>query len=738
MNKLFYLSPAKKWTDALPLGNGHTGVMVYGGIKSEKLLFNDSNLWSGYPKNQDNPECLEYLDEVRDLIMSGENLVAQKIIEKRFIGDYSDAYLPLGEVDIKFFNNDKQNYSRSLDIANAVMHISTSTIEREAFVSFPDKVFVYKITSKAPISITLKGKSKLKYEVNTNDGNFNILGNAPDFTPPHYLKGRKATIYTEGKGMSFCLSAKIVTNGTISTNKKSVLVAKATEITIYFTTATGFVGYDKMPKTSRNYAFDLAWKTLNKLDGNYEEIKQNHISDYNSIYSKQSIDLKCKTDIPTNKLLKDAKSGIINSDIVELIYNYGKYLLIQSSRAGGSASNLQGIWNKDLQPAWSSNYTTNINTEMNYWGMSQCNLTDCAEPFVRLAFEVMRHGKSTAHINYNCDGFTCNHNVDIWRKTAPVKGNSCYMFSPLCGVWLANELYEHLRYGNMEEYRNNIQKITTQAVRFVLDFLILRNGEYITCPSTSPEASFVKNRAKVSVDFASAFDLGLIRQLFTNFKEYSQDAELLKKVEFRLSKLRPFTCGENGCLNEWSTDYTMPEKGHRHFSPLYAFYPAKVIGYYRNPQEKEWVENLYNTRIENSSNFIGWSSAWSICIAGRLRKADSAEEIIKKMIKSSFFNNLFDSHPPFIFQIDGNLGFVSAINELLVTEEDGVIELLPALPQMMKNGEIHNIRTSTANDLSFTWKDGKVQSLKVIGEPIKLKNLHLQDGIILENVQLVD
>lgn len=736
MNKLLYYSPAKKWHSALPMGNGHTGVMVYGGKTSEKLMFNDTNLWSGYPKNHDNPESLEYLDEVRDLIMYGRNKEAQDIIEEKFIGDYSDAYLPLGEVYIKFLGGNKRNYSRTLDLSNGLLNISTATIEREAFASYPAKVFAYKISAKTPISITLNGKSQLKYEINTSDGNFNMLGNAPDWAAPHYLKTKKVATYDEGKGMCFCLSAKIMTNGKISTNNNSVLVSKATEITIYFTTATGFVGYDKMPRTSRKYALDLAQKTLNNLPNNYEQIKEAHIADYGAIYSKQSIDLKSDIDLPTDRLLKEAKFGRVHNGLIELIYNYGKYLLISSSRKGGSAATLQGIWNKDLKAPWSSNYTTNINTQMNYWSMSQCNMSECAEPFVRLVYEIMKHGKTTSHVNFNCDGFTCNHNVDIWRKTAPVKGNSEYMFSPMCGVWLANELYEHLRYGDMEQYRDKIQAITTEAVKFTCDWLILRNGEYITCPSTSPEASFVKDGKKCSVDYASAFDLGLARQLFANFQEFSTDEMLLKKVSQRLSRLRPFTCGEYG-INEWSSDYDMPEKGHRHFSLLYGFYPAKVIGYHRNPQEREWVERIYNRRIDNSSSFIGWSSAWAISLAGRLRKPETAKTIINKMIQRSFFKNLFDFHPPCFFQIDGNFGFMSAINELLVTEEDGVVELLPALPADFTEGEIKNLRTATANVISFTWKDGKINSLNVEGKTMKLRNINLHEELKLDNVELV-
>lgn len=736
MNKLFYLRPAKKFTSALPLGNGHIGVMAFGGKRMEKLLFNDSELWSGYPKNQDNPDSLEYLDEVRDLIMDGKNIEAQQLIESKMDGGYSDAYLPLGEVDIKISGGSHRCYQRSLDIANALYNVTTADVEREAFASNPDNVFVYKITSKSPINITLSGKSQLKYEVTTKDDTLNILGNAPDFASPHYLHMEKPMVYNEGKGMSFCLSAKICTNGTISNNKTQFLISNTTDTTIYFATATGFVGYDKMPKTSKKYALELNERTLGKLSFNYEQIKQSHIADYSAIYNRQSLDLKSEIDLPTSKLRREAKAGRVYNGFIELVYNYGKYLLISSSREGGSACNLQGIWNKDVKAPWSSNYTVNINTEMNYWGMSQCNLSQCAEPFVRLVKEISQHGKTTAHTNYGCDGFCCNHNVDIWRKTAPVKGAAEYMFAPLCGVWLANELYEHLRYGDMEQYRADIQQITTDAVKFVCDFLISRNGEYITCPSTSPEASFRIDGKKCSVDYASAFDLGLIRQLATNFKEYNTDEELGRKVEQKLSKLRPFTAGENG-INEWSHDYVMPEKGHRHFSPMYAFYPAKVIGYYRNPQEKDWVKSLFKLRIDNAMGLIGWSSAWAICLAARLRDAEGAKSIIDRMLKASLMKNLFDYHPPTFFQIDGNLGFLAAINELLVTEEDGIIELLPALPSAMREGEVKNIRTATANELSFAWKDGVITSLSVKGAPIKLRNLHLAEGIALENVELV-
>lgn len=713
MDKLWYAAPAKLWRNALPLGNGVTGLMVYGGKKRETLAFNDCRLWSGYPKDQNNPDSLVNLNKARKLVFDGKNKQADQLVESKMIGNYCESFLPLGELFIDFKNVKKQSYNQSyrreLDISRAIHSVNYGGIERETLVSYPDKIAVQHIVSKIPMSIVITAKSKMHSQVVIDKG-LNLIGNAPDYVAPNYLRTELRPIkYKDGKGMSFCMRAEVSTNGDVEYGKNKIIIKNATEITIYFATATGYVSSFDMPIIDRQYAIDRCKQTLRKLNKNYKNIRSRHIEDYSALYNRQKLSLQSDTDIDTDELMRLAKGGDVKSGLVELFYNYGKYLTISGSRQGGEALNLQGQWNNSMRPPWSSNYTANINAEMNYWGASTSNLADCIEPYINLVYEIMQKGKSTANINYGCSGFACNHNVDIWRKTAPVRGTSSYMYAPLCGVWLANELYEHFRYGKLNRYEDKIKEIMTEATKFVCDYLVMFEGQYVTAPSASPEASFKGDGGNSCLDYASAFEMGIAKQALVNLLEFCCDDKLRSNAEDKLSKLYPFSCGKTG-INEWHTDYNITEKGHRHFSPLYAFYPAKVIKYYGNETEREWVKQLFHYRIDHCTWFIGWSGAWSICLAARLHEEDTAIRIIDNMLSKSVFDNLFNIHPPFLFQIDGNFGYVAGINEMLIYQENGVVELLPALPKKWSKGEVKGLVTYSG-EISFEWSGSKLVSV---------------------------
>lgn len=405
------------------------------------------------------------------------------------------------------------------------------------------------------------------------------------------------------------------------------------------------------------------------------------------LYRGQSISFDCEENITTDKLLKEVKSGGDEKALCELLYNYGKYMMISGSRKGGQPLNLQGIWNSSVRPPWSSNYTVNINTEMNYWGASHCGLSDCLEPFVNMVYGAMQNGKKTAEINYGCRGFACNHNVDLWRKTPPVKGDANYMFAPLCGIWLSNELYCHYQNGFLEEHKEKIKEIVTESARFACDFLVMHDGKYVICPSASPENVFLNGGKKCKLDYASAFDTALVRQAFKNALAISDDEALKAEIREKTPFLYPFKEAENG-ICKWHEDFETPEKGHRHFSPLYAFYPGNLIGFDTDGKQTQWIRRLFHFRLNNSGQHIGWSATWAICLAARLRESETAETVIRGMLSHAVFKNLFCVHPPFLFQIDGNMGFIAGINEILLTEENGVIELLPAMPDNLgKTGE---------------------------------------------------
>ena len=736
MQTIKYTKAAKIWREALPLGNGYMGLMIYGSLKKERLCFNDGTLWSGYPKDYNSNESLENLERVRKLIFERKNAEADALCEEKLTGFYSEAFMPLGEISLKFSGIDKTDYSRSLDLSNAVHTVKSKGCTAEAFSSYPDKISAYRIKTKKPFSVKIKAKSKLKYQVDTEKNNLFLLGNAPDYAAPNYLKTELRPVrYNEKKGMAYCLQTQVQTNGKICRNSNQIKIKNATELTLYFATATGFNGFDKMPETSRNAVKQKCEFFLNSVNKDYDTLKANHVYDYDSLYSNQSITFNCDNDTTADELLKSVKNGGDEKALTELLYNYGKYMIISGSRNGGQALNLQGIWNNSVRPPWSSNYTVNINTEMNYWGASRLGLSDCIEPLINMVYETMQNGRKTAKINYGCRGFACNHNVDLWRKTPPVKGDCSYMFAPLCGVWLSNEIYAHYKNGFLEDYTDKIKEIVTESARFACGFLIMHDGKYVICPSASPENVFSHNSKSCKLDYASAFDMGLVKQAFQNALELSDDNDLKAEIKGKTPLLYPFKDGKNG-ICEWHKDFETPEPGHRHFSPLYAFYPANVIGFYSNKNQTEWVRNLFKTRTDNSTQYIGWSAAWAICLGARLRESETVQKVICSMLAHSVFKNLFCVHPPFYFQIDGNLGFVAGINEMLITEENGVIELIPALPKSYGNsGEVKNMVVNGAK-ISFKWQNGLVTEIHS-DKPVKILNKHLHSELITnENISV--
>ena len=737
MNKLRYKSPAKNWHEALPLGNGIIGAMVLGGKKTERIYFNDSSLWSGYPKDHDNPESLKYLEEVRNLVFSGKLKEADLLTEQKLDGAYSEGYLPLGLLNIDFKGAKTSGYERELDIENAILNIKTSSLKRQSFISYPDKVFVYDIVSTTPISLTLNACSELKSEVIYNDG-ISLIGRAPDYVAPKYLGPvSEPVVYREDKGMAFALRVLPVTDGQVVPSKNALSIENATRVTLYATTATGFISYDKMPSTSTEVALSTCKKILSSLTLDYDKVMSAHVADYQSLYSRQSLRIGKKSNLYTNKLVLKAKLGKIDTALVNLFYNFGKYLTIAGSRKGGQALNLQGIWNDNVRPPWSSNYTVNINAQMNYWPTSSVNLPECLHPYVDMIVELSNRGKSTAQTNFGAKGFCVNHNTDLWRKSAPVQGNPQYMFAPLCGAWLVNELYEHYRYGALNDRRQEILEVVKQNALFVKDFLVEHNGYYATCPSASPENAFNYNGKRVNLSFASAFEMGIVRQSFLDYLDAFPSGELTDEINKIIPKLYPFQEGPDG-LVEWDKYYTTPEPGHRHFSPLYAFHPARTIGYYSHPTEREWVRKLMHKRIENVKQYFGWSGAWAISIAARLREADTVKLVVSRVLSHAVFKNLFDMHPPRLFQIDGNFGFVAGINEALCSIEGDTVELLPALPSDWSEGEIKGLCLHGGNKIDFKWERGLITYVKVSGERVKIRNLHVDKSAKIIGAELLN
>lgn len=731
MDALRYYTPAGKWQEALPLGNGKTAVMIYGGKKCERLCFNDAQLWSGYPSVHDNPVSGQKLDEVRKSVFEGRYAEADSKARAYLCGDYTQAYMPLATADMRFSGAKGGKYSRGLDLKTAVAKVVCGDMYREAFVSHPDDVAVYRAECKDKFSLTLKLSSQIKKtEIRSGTDVLSLCGNAPDYAAPNYLWLKPFPIrYNEGKGMAFAISVRADSDGKVTVAKGKLRVKDATYVTLYFTTDTGFRRYDTMPYTDRVKITERCENKLNR-EFSYEQVRKDHIDDYSALYSRHEFTL-CEGTGEPDVLLAEAKKGNVTPGLIDLMYNYGKYMTIAGSR-DCQPLNLQGQWNNSVRPPWSCNLTTNINFQMNYWHAGAVNLQECIKPFYDCIKEIAARGETTARINYNADGFACNHNVDIWRNTSPVQGDPCYMYAPLCGVWLANEMFARKKEGGCTD--KDAQDVTVAAARFCLDYLVEKDGYLVTCPSASPEAVFASGASRCALGYASAFEMAIIRRCFADCLTCDIDAKLRSRIEEAQKKLIPYH-STGDMLAEWNGDLTITEKGHRHFSPLYGIYPARQIGYYGERELNDLAFRLFAQRMDNSGSSIGWSAAWAICLAGRFHSSKYAEKAVKSMLARSVMRNLFDFHPPAYFQIDGNFGFVAGINELMIYEENSVIEFMPAYIKALSSGRIRGHRICGVT-LDFDWNDGKVTYISA-SSPVKVLAGSIADGAELHNVEIV-
>ncbi len=733
MSKMVYALPARRWKEALPLGNGSLAAMVYGGVNKERIALNDVTLWSGYPKNYANPLSAKSLDQARKLIFQGKYFEAQEFVQENMKGDYSESYLPLGDIVIKCKSSKKENYKRMLDLPHGLFSMVNGEDSREAFASYSDNALYYKMNFSQKTDVSINFACAMKSKSQVSDGFLVLGGYAPDHVVPHYIKNCFFPVkYKENKGMAFVAAAGVETDGEVRAKSGCIKIFGASDVVIKVVTQTGFAGYDKMPSRDLAEIKKIAVDRLASLTEDYSGAKTNHIEEFSAIFNRQKFTIDDSEEYNVVDLIKLAKTGEINNGLVNLLYDYGKYLILSGSR-DSQPLNLQGQWNRAMRPPWSSNLTVNINFEMNYWPVASCNMEECMPAFRKAVKEIAASGKTTARVNYSARGFACNHNVDIWRMTTPVQGSPSYMFAPLCGMWIANELFS----SELTLYGKPLAEtvaICEEATRFALDYLVEKDGALVTCPSSSPEAEFFHGGKRCSLDYASAFDMGVIRECLINCFNCTKDEELKVVVKSSLQRLIGYQTTSTG-INEWHGEKNIVEKGHRHFSPLYALYPGHTIKYYSTPETHALARQLFAYRMSNANNSIGWSAAWAICLYGRLHDGEGAMRIIKKMFANSLYPNLFDFHPPAYFQIDGNLGFVAGINEMLFYEENGVIDVLPACPIEWKSGSIVGQKIN-GTTVSMHWKDGKAISISA-DKPISVNKLNVVADAQLENVTLV-
>lgn len=714
MKELLFDKPSTSFNEAVPLGNGFLGAMIHGRIQKELIELNEDSLWSGGPVERYNPSSIHYIDKIRKLLMEGNVAEAQRWTERSFfpLTPHSKHYQPLGQVWLQFSDDeDVKNYERKLDMEKALCEVKYQTennaYRRESFVSYPDQVVVYHIESDE--------NKKLSFDLhvtrrNTTSGKTVSYLDQVDYRDGVlYLSGYNGNKET---GIDYTMAVCVkIEDGTLQHYGTRIVIEDCTTATVYITGRTSYRSDDPS-----------AWckSQVNRvLEKDYKEIKESHEKDFQSYFQKMSLTLKKGN--PTLKktveaLLKEAREGILPPELIEGYFNFGRYLMISSSRKGSLPANLQGIWSNEFDPSWGSKYTININLEMNYWLCEKTGLSDLHLPVMELMKTMLPRGQEIAREVYGADGACAHHVTDMWGDCAPMDYNIAATPWPFGFVWLCLHILEHFQYTRDIEFLKTYYPILEENVKFLLDYLFIdHNGNYATGPSVSPENVYITSKGeKASVCMSPATDIQIIREFFIGYLEICevlQDNRYVQAIKDRLDLLPIDKIGKYGQLMEWQEDYDEEEPGHRHIAHLFALHPGSQINVYDTPELAEASKVTLQRRLQHGGGHTGWSCAWILHFYARLQEAEKGYAVLKKLFTESTLDNLLDNCPP--FQIDGNFGAADAILEFMVQDYGRRVSVLPALPEELQEGSIECLRLKCGAELSFSWEEGKVSELKL-------------------------
>lgn len=706
MDKLRFDLPAADWNEGLPIGNGTQGAMLFGTPQKLQIQCNEDTIWQGGFRDRNNPNSLQALPEIRELIFAGKMKEAENLITESMLGapEFQRIYQPAGTIFLENMQKGELTaYQRELDLETAVAseeyQIGEATFKSESYASFPHQVMVYHLRAAE------KGQ-KVRIQLNRLQGLYDqaIL----EIEEDQGIVGIKGN--TGNGGVDFVQLCRVQTDGELALKGQFLLVTDFRELKLTTTIATSFRYEDAETEGRRR---------LSAMPQDWQDLKAEHIQDYQGLYQTMQLQLGAESDKKVPTLLAEVQAGDYELKLVQLMFQFGRYLLIACSRPGSLPANLQGIWNKEMAPSWDSKYTININTEMNYWPAEKTGLGECHQALFEHLVRMYPNGQQTAKVMYGLEGFVTHHNTDLWGDCAPADDWPPSTYWPFGALWLTLHIWEHYLYTNDREFLQQYFYLMEESLRFNLDYLIsLPNGDLVTCPSLSPENSFYTESGEEAViTYGASMDTQIIWEAIQNYLaavDYvDHDEALVAKAQEALKHLPKPQVGQYGQLQEWYEDYREAEPGHRHVSHLFGVFPGHMLEA-QSLEIKQAARHSLERRLANGGGHTGWSAAWLINLWAHFEEGDQAGEVITKQLRNSTLPNLLDNHPP--FQIDGNFGFTSGVMEMLVQYYDEELRLLPALPSNWCEGTIRGVCLPHQVKLDLSWKDGEVDCFTVHGE----------------------